>query len=286
MNTNASITITGDVVVDTVVKFDKTDLARLKAAGVVALQRYISVSPTGPSDVQPDEIVRIHAAGLGLMCVFEEQNASSLTDRATGYAHGIAARNNLARLGYPETVPVTVTVQDVGITRDQYDIVVAYSAGFAEAINWKAGLIAYGGTQMSRYVLDRVPGFIGVWKAGSGSWSQGMDDYDVVIYQHTSFVHPTVAALKLNVTDGTTKTLVKVWGSSEVATRLLTCIKGSGPTIYILGPDGFKSPSPPGNIFFTNDYLQNVEYFLDASGQLNPFKIISDTVLAGIPNRP
>lgn len=285
MNTTAAIVVTGDVVVDTVVKFDSTDLARLKSAGVKALLRYISVSPTGPSDVQANEVVRIHKAGLGLMCVFEELNNSSISDRATGVAHGTAARNNLALLGYPETIPVTMTVQDAGITRDQYDIVVAYSAGFAEAIHWPAGLIAYGGTSMSRYVLDRVPGFIGVWKAGAGSWSAGMDDYDVVIEQHTKFVHPTVAALKLNVTDSTVTKLVKVWGSSEVA-RLLTCLKGTGPTIYILGPDGYKHPSPPGDIFFTNDYLSNVEFFLDSTGQLNPFKIISDTVLAGIPNRP
>lgn len=284
MNTPASIVITNDVVVDTVVKFDATDLARLKAAGVVALLRYISVDPHGPSDIQPDEVVRIHAAGLGLMCVFEEFTFSSVSDRATGFAHGMAAKNNLAILGYPETVPVTMTVQDVGITRDQYDQVVEYSKGFAAAINWKAGLIAYGGTAMGRYVLDRVPGYIGVWKAGAGSWSGGMDDYDVAIAQHTKFVHPTVEALKLNVTDSTVKTLVKVWGSNKVA-RLLTCIKGSGPTVYILGPDGFKSPSPPGDIFFTNDYLSNVEYFLDTSGQLNPFKIVSDAVLAGIPDR-
>lgn len=203
----------GDIALDYATQ--RPDPARMAAAGVKAVVRYISVSPTGPSDMQRPEVDTLHAAGIGVLAVFEEQKNSSLGGRLIGIGHGNAARANLLRLGYPLNVPVIVAVQDTSLTPTQWPFVADYTAGFQQAVAWPGGLMVYGGTKIGNYVTARVPGLLGIWKAGAGDWSVGQPDTDVLVEQHFGYIHPSVAALGVIVDDNTVRKPLTVWDGKE-----------------------------------------------------------------------
>jgi len=263
----------GDIVLDYASTItDPSTLERMVSAGVKAVVRYISVSPTGPSDIQPAEVAALHAAGLGILVVFEEAKNSALAGRLAGVGHGNAARNNLLRLGYPGDIPVIVNAQDTGLVPSQYRYVADYVAGFMDAVRWGGGLIVYGGTSVCEYIIAQIPSVLGIWKAGADGWS-GHDDSHVIVEQHFGYVHPSVQTLGLTVDDNTARHPLKVW-SKPMGLRT---VQGTGPTIYIVGADGYKSPSPPGDVFYTPEYQKLLD---------GPTVIVSDAVLAGIPDRP
>lgn len=144
----------------------RLDPAKVAALGYRFVVRYINGSTDHWKVLTPRERDAIHAAGLGLMCVWETTASRPLSGAAGGRQDGWRAAVDLDRLGCPRNIAVLAAV-DIDVTAANLRQVVAYLEGFRDAVGRPAGV--YGDFD----VIDAVKGWSAVnWQANARWWSR------------------------------------------------------------------------------------------------------------------
>lgn len=142
------------------------DPARVAAAGYAAVVRYINGRVAHWKVLTAAERDAIHAAGLGLMLVWETSADRPLSGAQGGALDGRLARADLLRLGCPADVPVLCAV-DIDVTADNLAVVRAYVEAFRDAVMWPCGV--YGDFD----AIDLVQSWSAVnWQANARWWSR------------------------------------------------------------------------------------------------------------------
>ena len=92
--------VTEGLIVDTAGKLNASSAARLYAAGVRWVWRYVFFRAPGPSgDLDPAELAAINAAGLGVLLVQHVRNPGWTGSSQTGASDAAAAIANAVRAG-------------------------------------------------------------------------------------------------------------------------------------------------------------------------------------------
>lgn len=110
--------------------------AAIKAAGYMGVIRYLSTDPT--KNITAAEAAALHAAGLGILLVWEAGGQNALGGANQGNVDGTQARVEAGALGYPTWCPVFAAV-DFDVQPAQYPAVDAYFAAFAAAAGHPEG---------------------------------------------------------------------------------------------------------------------------------------------------
>jgi hypothetical protein len=118
--------------------------AAIRAAGYAGVWRYLS-GGTPTKDLAPPEAAALHAAGLGIGCIWETTAARALAGAAAGTADGIAAAAQAKAVGLPPGAPLLVNVADFAATPGELDALMAYyHAWRQETAGWQTGAYATG----------------------------------------------------------------------------------------------------------------------------------------------
>lgn len=139
--------------------------AAIRAAGYAGVWRYLS--GTAKKDLTPAEAAALHAAGLGIGCIWETTAARALAGAAAGTADGSAAAAQAKAAGLPAGAPLLVAVADFAATAGQLDALMGYyHAWRQETGQWQTGGYATG------FVIGGLVarGAQGLW------WQNAMDD--------------------------------------------------------------------------------------------------------------
>ena len=117
--------------------------AGLKADGVKFVMRYLSHDPA--KNLQPAELVKLRAAGLGVGLVWETTAGRALAGKAGGTADATLARNQAAALGLKE-LPIYFAVDYDAGDADKPTIA-EYLRGAASVLGGAHQVGVYGGYQ-------------------------------------------------------------------------------------------------------------------------------------------
>ena len=152
--------------------------AAIKAAGYTAVWRYLG--GTEGKDLTAAEASQLHAAGLGIGCVFESLSQEPLSGAGAGTADGKAAAAQARAIGLPAGAPLLVAVGDFAAIPGQLAPIHAYYHAFrAETGAWQTGGYA------TSYIIGELvaQGAEGLW------WQSAEDDQGVpgsIVNAHTS----------------------------------------------------------------------------------------------------
>ncbi len=172
----------------------RPDLAQLKAAGIVGMQRYLTTQTTGFGPIKKinkPEYDALIAAGFQVLLGFENSNTSWKGENGrsaieTGRIHGAAARQQARILGHPDHRPIAFAV-DSGDQLSNVGVATNYIRGCVEGSGTGRQMV-YAGTNVIEACWNA--GLItGGWKAGARSWSTVFSQH-VVLEQLTSKSYP------------------------------------------------------------------------------------------------
>lgn len=167
--------------------------AAVKAAGYTAVWRYLSGGTEG-KDLTAAEAASLHAAGLGIGCVWETTAQRALGGADAGAADGRAAAAQAKAVGLPAGCPLLVNVGDFAADEAQLTTIESYYHAFRQATEatWQTGGYATG------YIIDGL-----VARGAQGLWWQNAENDagvagDVVsehagVYQRVTRTRPLVA---------------------------------------------------------------------------------------------
>jgi len=145
----------------------ETSLAQVVAHGGKFVCRYAS-TPGNPKNLTAPEVVRLRAAGLDIVSVFETTALRALEGYAAGQLDAAAARAQHAPLGLPASRPAYFTV-DFDMQPDQEGRVAAYFQGLRHE-SGTSPVGVYGGLRVAEFLP--TTGLIShVWQ--SYAWSHG-----------------------------------------------------------------------------------------------------------------
>jgi hypothetical protein len=154
--------------------------AAIKAAGYSFVIRYLSHDPT--KDITAAEVAELHAAGLGILLVFETAAGRATQGFAAGEADAEEAARRALALGYPDVCPLFFAV-------DTDATVSAVEQYFAAAKRFCPPAGVYGGID----VVDSLLAAGGVhfgWQ--TDAWSGVAVSTRAQLYQRK---HPTLGGL-------------------------------------------------------------------------------------------
>lgn len=161
--------------------FARPDPAALKAAGFETVVRYISrragAKGVSRKDLTKAEAKRLHAAGLGILLVWETTASRAGEGKAAGVADAKAAEAQAAALGYPADLPIFYAV-DSDMTAAQ---VRPYFAG-VKSVSKRPVDGSYGGVKIADAALTDY-----VWQ--TQAWSGGRVSTKAHMLQ---LIHPTL----------------------------------------------------------------------------------------------
>jgi len=149
--------------------FARPILGALRGAGIRGVIRYISYSTNGKNLTAPERDA-LHAAGLGILLVWENLKGDPLSGAALGKDHGAEAAHQATVLGYPKGLPIYAAVDMDTLNGVQTIQIVAYLGEFAkqvQAAGFKCG--GYIGSRLwwaARGVFDADP-----IRPAASSWS-------------------------------------------------------------------------------------------------------------------
>lgn len=123
----------------------------VKNEGYTFVGRYVGPEYDTKS-LTANEVVELVAAGLDIVCFFEQGQFRALGGRDAGIFDGYSIREHLARIGLPKGTVVHFTV-DFQPTTEQLIMVGQYFAGICEFVD-----VAHVGVYGSAAVLDAVCG--------------------------------------------------------------------------------------------------------------------------------
>jgi len=148
--------------------FSRPVLGALRGAGIKAVIRYLSYSVNG-KNLTADEVTKLHAAGLGILVVWENLKGDPLSGAALGAQHGAEAVRQAQTLGYPAGLPIFCAVDFDTLNSVQTQQVVAYVGAFSYACRsngYQTGF--YGGSRL----WSKCQQFVDVkCRAAASSWS-------------------------------------------------------------------------------------------------------------------
>lgn len=153
------------------------DFAALAADGAVCAIRYICGGRAPAKELHPGEVDALHAAGIGVIAVWEWAANDALRGYGVGKQYGEEAVTQLRALGYPlGQVPVFWCADSsTSNVRANFQDVEDYAVGWRDAFSERdidpATLGCYGGQQLIQYLMQRGKITYG-WRAGAASWSQ------------------------------------------------------------------------------------------------------------------
>lgn len=151
--------------------------------GVKAVVRYLCPSTTAKR-VTKQEVEAYHAAGIGVLLVWEHRATDALLE--DGSRFGLQAAMQAHDLGYPVDTPIIIAV-DTDITAKTLTRAVDYVHKFVQASGWKSHLV-YGDTD----IIDASVKWglaSGGWKANARAWSPRLSD-NVLVEQFWAGHHP------------------------------------------------------------------------------------------------
>ena len=171
-------------------------VADLKAAGIVAVSRYVAWEPNGKV-ITLDEYNALRAAGIGVILNWESTGTSYTGGYVQGTKDGAEARRQARALGHPDTRPIYAST-DSGIEPQQalYD----YQRGFNDGGG--CGVQGFYGDAACADALF-VRGLINwFWEANARGWpGSAVDDPRAVIIQRTTHSHPNLPANQYDESD-------------------------------------------------------------------------------------
>jgi hypothetical protein len=112
----------------------------LRAHGFTVAFRYLK-------NTSRDEVAAIHAAGLGLVMIFESSATRPLDGAQAGAADGMIAKAQAEVLGYPHGFPIVVAI-DLDVVKSNLTACVAYWRAFKRALAGAYGCGCYGDYDM------------------------------------------------------------------------------------------------------------------------------------------
>lgn len=168
--------------------------AAVHAAGYVAVWRYLSTDAS--KNLSKAEAAELHAASLGIGCVWETTAQRALGGAAAGAADGAASAAQAVAVGLPHGCPLLVNIGDFAASSGEVGTIHAYYFAWREATSpWQTG--GYG----TRYLIDSLyaRGARGLF------WQNAMDDAGVKgstvsshagLYQRIAHTRPLIAGMK------------------------------------------------------------------------------------------
>jgi hypothetical protein len=195
----------GDIGVD--YSFGRPDPAALAAAGVKVVCRYIAGNSTKPITIAERDA--LWAAGLGIVLNWEASASDPLLGASKGLSHGDQAQTGADALGYPDSMPIIVSV-DFGVTSQMTSSVIAYMKAFASRNRrrlWVYGGTTIGDRLIAEGICDRI------WQAKSGSWSP-VPSVNTVLRQLLNVQTPSLAQFGNSIDENTVVQSFPVWTGS------------------------------------------------------------------------
>lgn len=176
--------------VDLATPIDKAHATELAKAKVEFVCRYLSTSGN-PKNITANEVKILHAAGLGIVLVFETEANRALSGASGGKADGESAQLQANTLEVPRSVPIFFAV-DFDATPQQQVVINEYlHAANLGLGNNRAGI--YGGYwPVSRALTAKVVS----WGWQSYAWSGGQWDTRAHIQQYLN--NQTLAGLNVD----------------------------------------------------------------------------------------
>lgn len=151
------------------------------ADGYAGVIRYLSTDPT--KNLSASERDELHAAGLGILLVWETAAQRALDGSVAGSADAALAEAQADALGYPAGCPIFYAV-DFNATPDQ---IAAYFAGIAKTAKRPIGL--YG----SGTVVDNLVRLGARYGWQTSAWSGPYISPNAYVYQRLSATRPVIA---------------------------------------------------------------------------------------------
>jgi len=140
--------------------------AAIKAAGYAGVWRYLS-GGTPVKDLTGAEAAGLHAARLGIGCIWETTASRALAGANAGAADGLAAAVQAWKIGLPPGAPLVVNVGDFAASPDELDDIMGYyHAWRQQTAGWQTGGYA------TAYIIAGLVarGATGLW------WQNAIDD--------------------------------------------------------------------------------------------------------------
>lgn len=157
--------------------------AAIKAAGFVAVCRYLSHDRTGKTLTRV-EADSLHAAGLGIVLNFEDSVSRANGGFGAGQADATFANGLADSLGAPLDVPIYYSV-DSDPGSPVRNVLMEYFLGAASVHRRPVGV--YGGAGLVLAVRGYAPWG---WVANAGSWNHGVNPEAIGAHLHQFYGHP------------------------------------------------------------------------------------------------
>ena len=158
--------------------------AWLKAQGVSFVIRYIARSKSGKV-ITPTEVTALHAARIAVVLNYEGSTADLIGGAAGGATNGTWSRNFAAGIGYPEHLPLFVSI-DTDVVASNLGSARAYVRAFMAAANPYQPAV-YGDTDIAAEVADLGAIF---WRANATGWGQVKPGQVVHVQQGRQTTYP------------------------------------------------------------------------------------------------
>lgn len=155
--------------------------AAIRAAGFVAVCRYLSHDRTGKT-LTPPEAEALHAAGLGVVLNFEDSAGRMLGGAAAGVSDARFANALADSLGAPRNVPIYYSC-DTDPGAPPRGEIQAYVHALVSVGIRPVGV--YGGAVLVQWALGQGVSF--GWTANAGSWNHGVAPCG---HLHQVYSHP------------------------------------------------------------------------------------------------
>ena len=174
-------------------------IADLKAAGIVAVSRYLAWYPPGSPGkvILKPEYDALRAAGIEVVLNWESTGTSYTGGYAQGVKDGAEARRQARALGHPDTRPIIQSV-DTGIQPSQvlYDYQRGFNDGGGVGIQGFYGDAACADALFARALISVF------WQANARGWpGSSVDDPRAALIQRTSKSHANLPANQYDESD-------------------------------------------------------------------------------------
>lgn len=148
--------------------WSRPTVREMQAAGVKAVIRYLSTSQSGKV-VTRAEVDGYHAAGIGVLLLFEATATDAFGGAVAGHHNGATAALQAKKMGYPAGLAIVAACDTDTVDPNKQAAVVAYMTAFREEVNAAGYALGfYGGSRLLWKVRDQVSLSI---KANASSWS-------------------------------------------------------------------------------------------------------------------
>lgn len=241
--------MTDELLID--VSWSRPDPAAVAAAGYRGVIGYSSADPT--KNMTPGYAGALHAAGLGVLVVFETTANRSLGGAEAGVADAAFAFAQCDALGYPRDVPLLFNVGDFAATAEDMPGIDAYYQAIEQAATNPGQPQRMIGGYGTAFIIDSLvtAGRSGTW------WQNAMNDVneagDVVsantdLYQRVTPTRPAIAGASYDEDVVVNNRVLALWLQTPVTPAPPVWVPPPAPAPpapVTTGPDGNPFTVPP-----------------------------------------